>query len=304
MSPSPAAEHARAHVTFGAGRRLNVFTVPFPVLKPMALLIAVTLMFAPSASASESFDHSYADFGRLLAANVRGDRVDYAALAANRAALDVVVAAVGAVPRSTEATWSRSQRLAYWINAYNLFTLLAIIDHYPIRGSWLSLYPKNSIRQIDGVWTDLRWQAAGRAITLDAIEHTVLRPEFQDPRVHFAINCASIGCPPLSVEPYRADALEAQLDAAAVRYLASPRGLILEGHTLRLSSIFKWFGSDFTARFAAAGPAGRSAHDRALLAVVATFGPPAARAAAARSDTRLAYLDYDWSLNDTAAARR
>lgn len=153
--------------------------------------------------------------------------------------------------------------MAHWINAYNLFTLKAVVDHYPIRGSWLSIYPKNSIRQIDGVWTRLRWNAGGRQVTLDDIEHHLLRPEFTDPRVHFAVNCASIGCPPLAREPFRGEAVGAQLDAAAVRYLAGATGLVESGTTLRLSRIFKWYGSDFDATFLARGPAGRRGTERA-----------------------------------------
>lgn len=245
------------------------------------------------------FDHTYTDYGAILAAHVAGSRVDYARLTANRAAFDRVVAAFGAVTGQDEAGWPRARQMAYWINAYNLFTLQAIIDHYPIRGSWLSRYPKNSIRQIDGVWTDLTWSAGGRRLTLDDIEHRLLRPRFEDPRVHFAINCGSIGCPPLASEPYRADRLDAQLDRAAVRYLTAPAGLVVAGTTLRLSSIFKWYGSDFDAMFSPRGPDGRRGTDRALLGVVATYGPEPARTLATRPATRLAYLDYDWTLNDT-----
>jgi hypothetical protein len=267
------------------------------------LLIAglLTLLAGPAVADSRGFDHAYTGYGAVLVQHVSGDRVDYAKLKANRAALDRVVDEFGTVTREQEAAWSRPQRMAYWINAYNLFTLRAIVDHYPIQGSWFSFYPKNSIRQIDGVWTGLQWNAGGRRITLDDLEHKLLRPEFQDPRVHFAVNCASLGCPPLATEPYRAPTLEAQLDAAAVRYLKSPRGLVVEGGTLRLSSIFKWFGGDFEARFAAAGPAGRSATDRALLGVVAAYGPAPAQALARNAQTRIAFLDYDWSLNDTTA---
>lgn len=265
------------------------------------LLVAglLPLLAGPAVADSRGFDHTYAGYAAVLAQHVSGDLVDYAKLKSNRAALDRVVAEFGTVTQAEEAAWPRAQRLAYWINAYNVFTLRAIVDHYPIQGSWFSLYPKNSIRQIDGVWTDLQWSAGGRRITLDDLEHKLLRPQFQDPRVHFAVNCASLGCPPLATEPYRAATLEAQLDAAAVRYLQSPRGLTAEGGTLRLSSIFKWFGGDFEARFAAAGPTGRSATDRALLGVVAKYGPAPAQALARSAQTRIAFLDYDWSLNDT-----
>jgi hypothetical protein len=272
----------------------------------IAVTIGVLVLAAASTVAAQpaAFDHTYAAYGAVLAGYVSNGRVNYATLKAERAALDRVVTAFGAVTKADEGAWSRPQRLAYWINAYNLFTLRAIVDHYPIRGSWLSLYPRSSIRQIDGVWTGLLWNAGGRQVTLDAIEHQILRPEFAEPRIHFAINCAAVGCPPLSREPYLPEQLEAQFDAAAVRYLGSAHGLVVAGTTLRLSSIFKWFGDDFVSTFADRGPAGRSATDRALLAMVAAYGPPVAQALARQAATRVAHLSYDWSLNDTAAAPR
>lgn len=274
-----------------------------PLIQHCAVALVTLAIGGVSVAGQTVFDHAYRGYGPALGAHVAGARVDYARLQANRAGLDQAVAAFGAVARPDERSWTRAERMAFWINAYNAFMLRSIIDHYPIRGSWPSFYPKNSIRQIDGVFTGRKWSAAGRSLTLDDIEHEVLRREFQDPRIHFAINCASIGCPPLAAEPYVAARLDAQLDAAATRYLASDRRLVLDRGTLRLSKIFKWFGGDFEARFTAAGPAGRSDTDRALLAVVAKYGPPAAQDAARRPGARLAYLDYDWSLNDTATAR-
>lgn len=237
-------------------------------------------------------------YGALLRQHVRPPQVDYRSLKADRAALDAVARSFAAVASTEEQQWPRDQRIAYWINAYNLFTLQAIVDHYPIANRWFTLQPRNSIRQIDGVWTTLTWQAAGRTITLDGIEHGILRPEFGDPRIHFAINCASVGCPPLAEEPYRAVDLNAQLDFAARRYLASPQGLRLDGDTIRVSSIFKWYGQDFTQRFNALGTSRTDPIERAILGVVAQFGPAEAAAVARSPRARIGFLDYDWSLND------
>ena len=165
-----------------------------------------------------------------------------------------IAAGFAAVEAQTERAWPRAQRMAFWINAYNFFTLHAIVDHYPIRGSWFSRYPQNSIRQIDGVWTRLTWRVAGRQVSLDDIEHRILRPEFKDPRIHFAVNCASLGCPPLRGEPYRAGTLDAQLDDNARQFLASPHGLRVDGRTLAVTSILKWYGGDFVERFARLAP--------------------------------------------------
>jgi hypothetical protein len=225
-------------------------------------------------------------------------RVDYAALKADRSRLDRAVGELASAAARDEPRWSREQRMAFWINAYNVFTLRAIVDHYPIRAGWLTLYPRNSIRQIDGVWTDLKWQAAGRTVTLDDIEHRILRPAFKDARIHFAVNCASISCPPLAAEPYRPQTLDAQLDDAARRFLASSEGLRLDGDTLRVSSIFKWFGDDFVERYAPVVSGSRDAAERAILGAIVKYGPPGAAERGRTGRPAIRHLNYDWSLND------
>ena len=249
-------------------------------------------------SAVEPFDHDYASYDRLLRRYVKPPRVDYAALVRGRADLDAVIAALGRPSESDERGWTRDRRLAFWINAYNAFTLNAIVDHYPIRAPLFTLAPRNSIRQIDGVWSKRQWRAAGRALTLDDIEHRILRPEFKEPRLHFAINCASVGCPPLAAEPYRAATLGAQLDAVARRYLGSEQGLRIDGHTLWVSKILDWYGEDFVAQFAPGASAKPDRIERAIRGVVSRFGPPAAAELARTDATRVRFLDYDWSLND------
>jgi hypothetical protein len=259
------------------------------------LLLAVALVAGPGA---DGFDHEYLSYAKLLNEHVHVVVVDYAALKEHRAALSTVMADFAEATPDQERGWPRDERLAFWINAYNLFTLRAIVDHYPIRSPLLTLQPRNSIRQIDGVWTNLTWQAAGRTLTLDEIEHKILRPEFKEPRVHFAINCASVGCPPLSAEPYRPATMNEQLDAAARRYLARDQGLQIHGDTLRVSRILEWYGEDFVTAFApeAAGKPDRL--ERVARAVVVRFGPAAAADLARKPSTRIKYLEYDWSLND------
>ncbi len=227
-----------------------------------------------SLGGANPFDHSYQSYGALLTSVVRGPRVDYATLVSRKQDLDVIARQLGSPSQDAERGWARDERLAFWINAYNVFTLKAVADRYPIRG----------IRQIPGVWTDLRFSVASRQLSLDDIEHRILRPAFNDARVHFAINCASVSCPPLREEPYVAARLGAQLDEAARRYLASPHGVRVSNRTLHVSSIFKWYGDDFA-------PAG-------ILGTIARYGPPAAQQAARSGDARVRFLRYDWSLND------
>jgi len=168
------------------------------------LLGAVTAgSTAGRAQAPPAFDHEYQAYAAVLHAHVRGAGVDYRALADDRAALDAVVAGFDAAAVGVER-WSREEQLEFWINAYNVFTLRAIVDHYPIRDRWFSLAPRNSIRQIEGVWTTLTWRAAGRVVTLDDIEHRILRPIWTDPRIHYALNCVALGCPNLQREAFTA----------------------------------------------------------------------------------------------------
>jgi hypothetical protein len=278
-------------------------TIPAACVALMACCAAPITTAARPADPFQGFDHTYQAYAKLLARHVQGDRVDYQGLAADRAALAEVASGFGAVEGAAERAWSRDERLAFWINAYNVFTLRAIVDHYPIRAGWFSLGPPSSIRQIPGVWDRLKWRVAGRNVTLDDIEHRILRPEFKEPRIHFAVNCASVGCPPLRSEPYRAADVNAQLDANARSYLASPQGVRVVGATIEVTSILKWYGGDFVERFGAAPPAGRTAAEAAILRVVEAFGPPRAGGLARDPAARIRFLDYDWSLNDLVRPR-
>ena len=270
-------------------------------LSRLVLLAAAVMLGMPGPRvAADQFDHDYATYAGVLRSHVVPPRVDYAALAAARGPLHRVVAALDSAGSRGEPAWSREQRMAFWINAYNAFTLQAIVDHYPIRAGWLTRQPRNSIRQIDGVWTTLKWRAAGRFVTLDDIEHRILRPEFLDARIHFAVNCASVSCPPLAAEPYRARTLDAQLNAAARTYLASAEGLQLRGRTIRVSTIFKWYGEDFIRDYAGLARVDATPKERAILGAVLKHGPPAAADLAGQGTAAIGYLEYDWTLNDKA----
>ena len=194
------------------------------------------------------FDQTYRKYADLLGTHVVGTRVDYARMTRSRAALDAVVREIGQVSAAELAGWTESEQIAYWVNAYNVFTLDAIVDHYPIQRrwfSWFTLIPRNSIKQIDGVWTRLRWRAGGDDMTLDELEHETLRVQYDEPRIHFAVNCAAVSCPPLRLEPYVGEQLDRQLSLAAREFLDSELGLQVEGSRLRVSRVFSWYGEDF-----------------------------------------------------------
>lgn len=274
-----------------------------PSIVVVLLIVFAAVVPAARPHAPAGFDHTYADYAVLLAQVVREPRVDYGALKEREAQLRAIETLFGSVTRAEVGAWPRSEQIAFWANAYNLFTLRAIVDHYPIQSRLFSLGPRNSIRQISGVWDRLTWPVVGERLTLDHIEHEILRPVFKEPLIHFAVNCASVSCPILAREPYRGDRLSVQLAAAARRYLASPLGLSLSGTTVSVSSIFKWYGDDFVEVFREKGPARGSETDRAILGVVATFGPSEAAALARSGQARLRFLDYDWSLNDVLPSR-
>lgn len=216
-------------------------------------------------------------------------RVRYAALKADPAGLDAFLASLAFGSPGDLAKLPEADRIAFWINAYNAITLKTIIDNYPIHASGFSAlrYPASSIRQVSGAWSNRDWTVLGAKVSLDDIEHGTLRKQFREPRVHMALVCAALGCPPLRDEPYEGAGLGEQLDGQARRYLASPAGLQLDAgnHKVAVSSIFKWFASDFE----------KTGGVRAFLT---RYAPEAARAALADTQTTITYLDYDWTLNE------
>ncbi len=177
-----------------------------------------------------------------------------------------------------EAHWSYKERLAYWINAYNAFTVKIVTDNYPIP-SIKDI--KNGIPFVNTVWDIKFINIEGHAYDLNNIEHGILRPKFNEPRIHFAVNCASISCPVLSSEAYVAKKIDSQLDTAAKRFLSDKsRNKILSKDKAKLSKIFSWFKGDFT-------------KNKSLPAYISQFTDIELNA-----DADLDFLDYDWRIND------
>ena len=211
--------------------------------------------------------------------------VDYSGLKADkyeRAALGAYIESLEAVD---PATLPRDEQFAFWANLYNALTVQVVVDHYPVASIRdISISPGLFAR---GPWGKKLVRVAGRDLSLDDIEHAILRPEFGDPRVHYAVNCASWSCPDLAVEPYEGAILDAQLDAAARRYVNSPRGVEFRDGRLTVSSIFSWYKKDF------------GGTEASLLAHLRRYAEPELAAALAKA-TRVSSYDYDWSLNDAA----
>ncbi len=210
-------------------------------------------------------------FDALLKARVDGDGwVDYNALGADRGALDAYVASLAVADPSQGAT---AARLAHLLNAYNAFTLALILD---------AGIPE-SITNLHGgkPWDVVAWNLGGKLYSLNQIEHELIRPVFQEPRIHWALVCAAYSCPPLRAEAYAADMLEAQLDAqeAYVLNFSHPRYVTREGGSVKVSPLFEWYGDDFVN--GEQGPAVYAAKRLGVEASAVT-----------------GVLSYEWRLND------
>lgn len=240
----------------------------------------------------ENAPFSYKPYGEVLKQHVdRNGRVDYSGLQANRDLLDQFNRSMGAVSPETYGQWSDAEKIAFLINAYNAFTLQSIIDQTPL---------KASIRDIPGVWRVRQFDIAGERKTLDAIEHQTLRTDFNEPRIHMALVCAAVSCPVLRTEPYTGENLNVQLEDQVNRFLNSPQGFRLDQaeKTVYLSSIFQWFGEDWTASYTPeSGFVGNEA-ERAVLNFISQYLEEGDRAYLLNGEYTIVYLDYDWSLNN------
>lgn len=229
--------------------------------------------------------------------------VDYEGLKQDHKQLDDFLLLMAHLDRKTNRAWDDKAKIAFWINAYNALTLKVIINHYPIQAGVLKslAYPKNSIRQIPGVWDKIQFLVMGKKMTLEHIEHRVLRKEFDEPRIHVALVCAAKGCPQLRNEPYIGERLNAQLDDQSKEFLTDPTKFRIDRDdgTVYLSSIFKWFGGDFVSKYAPEEGLGKHSKVEGAVLHYASKYLPKKQADYLRTGAfSIKYLDYDWSLNE------
>jgi len=185
----------------------------------------------------------------MLKLYVSKGSVNYKAWLADRTGLDTYLKALSAVESKQYANFSQTEKLAFLINAYNAFTIQLILDHYPVKSITEICGPFAKINLARGApWKKDFFVLLGEKRTLDWIEHEKLRVDFQEPRIHFAIVCASVGCPELASEAYRADKLDSQLQRAKLGFLSNPdkNRYDSQKNVLYLSPIFDWFKADFT----------------------------------------------------------
>ena len=204
-------------------------------------------------------------FDNLLAEHVsESGKVDYTGFKQDISTLNAYLSLLAEqVPNKT---WNRVEQLAYWINAYNAFTIKLIVDHYPV----------TSIKDIeDGNPWDKKWIALGDEVySLNNIEHDIIRPQFKDPRIHFAVNCAALSCPPLYNSAFSAERLNTQLENRTKAFIADRTYNRITESVAEVSKIFDWYQEDF-------GDVGT------YLAKYSVFKPGG----------KVKFLSYDWNLN-------
>jgi hypothetical protein len=281
------------------GVRIAAYTVNRPMLMPLTrrqwLPLAPMLLWARANA--QTFDHAYLQWDALLRKYVRWlpdnkqSRVAYAGMAADRAALAAVLNGFSALTVAGFAGFSRSQQMAFLINAYNAFTIELVLTEYP---KLKSIKDVGSI--ISSPWKKSFYKLLGEPRNLDWIEHEQLRAHYGDPRIHTAIVCASIGCPALKPEAYTADRLDQQLEDGIRRFLGDRTRNRASAGKLEVSAIFKWFRDDFEK-----GHQGFHKLDDVFARYAAQLSdePQVQEQLKARKLTP-EFLDYDWSLNDAA----
>lgn len=251
----------------------------------LALADDLPIVFAEAKKAQ--FDHSYLVWGKVLSnfVQVDGPRswVNYQSIRKDPVDLQHYVETLSAGSLDYN-NFSKEEKLSFLINAYNALTVTLVVNHNPV----------SSIKKIGG-WLESPWKIQffklfGEMHALNDIEHEMLRKKFREPRIHFALNCASLSCPALRNEPYVASKLDAQLNDATQSFLRDPDRNYFDAKTktLHLSSIFKWYAEDFEQ---AAGSVKEF--------VIPYMAENEKQAALIRSnDVTIAYLPYDWGLNE------
>jgi hypothetical protein len=262
-----------------------------------AFLVAMLALLAPAAARADLYE-PYA--GVLQAYVDEHGMVDYAGLKANRTGLDAFVNSIARLDSTGYNAWSGQQKLAFWINAYNALTLTLVVDNHPIRPlAGREKYPANSIQQIPSPWSRPRFVVMGKKWSLDDIEHKVIRAKFHEPRVHMALVCAAMSCPPLRREPYRGEELDAQLDDQGRRFFSDLANLQIdrEKNEVFASQILDWFVDDFAPGVIVEH--GQLVGKRtALVNAASPYVDANTREYLQAGEFRLEYFDYNWALNE------
>ncbi|SFR48700.1 Protein of unknown function, DUF547 [Robiginitalea myxolifaciens] len=232
-------------------------------------LLCLTLLAAPIFASAQAPASFFEKADAFFSNHVRDGRVDYAAVKANPAALNLLLEKAAAITVSSE---DPANYQAFWINAYNLAVIRGIVDHYPVK----------SPLDIPGFFDKTRYELGGGKYTLNAIENELLRPVYpQEARFHFVLVCAGLGCPPIIPSAYKPDMLEMQLQQQTELALNNPGFIQAKGKRILLSQIFEWYGEDFTR-------GGKS-----FIEFINQY-----RESPLPEKSKTGFYAYDWTLND------
>jgi hypothetical protein len=263
----------------------------------LAVVLATAMAAGQEFTPAPGAELLHRPLDQILDVNVRDGLVYYRALKSDRGRLDRYLASLAVTPAVYQG-WSKRQQMAFWVNAYNAFVLKTVIDNYPLRGT---------IRQIPGAFDKNAFRAAGRSVTLDQIEKTIL-PEFKEPRLFLALGRGAVGSGRLRSEAYTADRLDKQLadiqaEFVSNRYLYRFDRLTNE---LSITPIVSWREADFVAAYDKADPvfAQRSPIERAIIAFITPHLLPLEKEQIKNNQFRVVFHEMDWRLNDLTGGNR
>lgn len=252
------------------------FAFPISVFFIIALFVAPSCKVSKVKSDAQPISHEVWD-GLLQEHVTDAGLVDYKGFIQDSAQLQQYLDLLSK-HHPNDKNWSRDERLAYWINAYNAFTVELIVDNYPVK-SIKDI--KDGIPFVNTVWDIKFIEIEGEEYDLNNIEHGIIRPRFEEPRIHFAVNCASISCPKLANRAYTADRLDAQLTKAAKDFLRDDGKNKIEKDNIQISKLFTWYSGDF------------KTDGRTIIEYINQYAP-----LEVNSDAEVSYMDYDWGLNE------
>lgn len=241
------------------------------------LLLFISLLFFSSLFAKnieKPIPNVHEGWNMLLETHVDNiGMVDYVGFKKSTTQLNSYLKEIESTYLSTYNKWNKNHKLAFWINIYNAYTVKLILDHYPIKSI------KDITKDGKDAWNIPFIKLGNKTYTLNQIENDIIRKQFNEPRIHFAVNCASIGCPPLRNEAFMADKLDQQLQEQTKKFVNDNSRNILSTNSIKISKIFEWYNEDFT-------------KDGSLTDFLNKYA-----LTPINNDASIRYLDYDWGLN-------
>ena len=265
--------------------------------------ILLTWMFYIQVTFASGFDHSLYDI--LLKKNVFDGMVNYRNIKNNDIALlERYLQKVETLDPAAFDSWSREEKMVFWINVYNAITIYGIVKNYPIQyGGFVSRlrFPKSSIRQMKNFWDTVFIPVMGNNISLDQIEHAILRKKFGDPRIHFTLVCASQGCPRLRAEAYIPEKFQEQLEQETRQFISSEDYISLDTkkNILFISSIFTWYAKDFPYDGTKHWIKKYRKNERGIVQFIVSYLDSGRAEYIKKNNPRIEHKEYDWSLNES-----